>query len=72
MEGSRISISIPKKQMKTMLSLLAIVFLAILPVNSAVVVVSNPTDEEFAQMYSTGLFSWSVRFETAYPTAGTP
>jgi hypothetical protein len=59
--------------MKTMLSLLVIiVFLAILPVKGAVVVVPNPTEEEFYQIYSTGLFSWSVLFETAYPTANTP
>ncbi len=54
------------------MSLLVIVFLAILPVNGAVVMVPNPTEEEFYQIYSTASFSWSVIFETAYPTAGTP
>jgi len=38
----------------------------------AVTILSNPTDEEFAQAYSTGLFSWSATFETAYPSNGTP
>jgi hypothetical protein len=38
----------------------------------AVTIDSNPTDEEYSQVYSTGLFSWSVVFETGYPSTSTP
>jgi hypothetical protein len=55
---------------------IAIVVIALLiwvsQARAAITVISDPTNEQFAGVYSTGLFSWSVTFETGYPSTGTP